>query len=238
MTDIIQLTDTWRIRYGQDTDAQNPRTEGDYILTGALYIGTQDREVAPVFEFPGDLERAVMYIPGERRGKGVEVAPGKKVYLHVGLANVIRWAKIFHGIHLHEADDTLWWVDRDALIEGFGEEPAASVLAGTYLNHRGEPITEQMLIESEVETYRQWAEGEVIFFVIERAVTFFRDPDDDEPDGPASITVWEEIESLYGVYLNGRAGDEEMQVALAVAEQIDLLDQPASQALRRMAGLN
>ncbi|MFE9833987.1 hypothetical protein ACFYP4_02390 [Streptomyces sp. NPDC005551] len=88
----------------------------------------------------------------------------------------IRWAKMRHGATVVEDRPcdgawALWYLMPDKAAESTWEP--------------------EKVIESEIQEYRAWAEGDVYGYVIERSVTWV--PKED-PEGEAEMTTWEEVE--------------------------------------------
>ncbi|MET0725774.1 MAG: hypothetical protein ABWY36_05435 [Leifsonia sp.] len=198
MIDIetIDITDTLRLRVVVDEDAENPRNE--WGISGALTVNPQHNriDVRPGHEFPGDLRRAYEELSGPHYARGFG-------------DNVIRWARIFHGIELDLLDGTYWWVNPKDLEENFPASPtgnrkvmiARPGLPGRYwLTWEPSASVEQRVIRAEQRTYQQWADGEVVGVIVERAApwekTFVNSGDTVEGFD------WVEADAMYGCYLD------------------------------------
>lgn len=208
--ETIQLTDTWRLKVVQDYDGQNQRTNDDYMLTGALTINSRWRntiDVEPIHEFPGPLHGAHIVLQDEQV--------------------VIRWAKIFYGIHLDFTDGTYWWVDRGKLEQNWSGDELDQVLAGSYFytDHLGakHAISEASIIKDEQEDYRRWCDGEVYGVKLERRIDLYELDDKGVATDREAFPFWEEVESLWGCYLNDDYTAKEVGLQLYAGTDHDVL---------------
>lgn len=217
--ETIELTETSRIQLEPDTDATCPR-RNDTVLTGYVNIhGRGDSrltEVPAVHDDPtGRIEEAWDRIDG------VRYADDRGYYRAFEDEDVvIRWAKVFHGLHLEYDDEHggFWFVSPAAFKESWPTEfePGAALYVW-----RDERITkddlEHRLIEQEQETYRQWAEGEAVGLILERSQTWCRLLDDGTADRLDTREEWEEAGSIWGVYL-----DDAYTARVVATENLDL----------------
>lgn len=204
MSEIIQLTDTARLVVEYDQDAENPRADWD-MLTGFVKIeGRGDSrlsDVPAVHDDPIAIRDA-----HERIHRSVACSPtcpwGGRHRVHVDEEDVIRWARIFHDMHLEYDSEHggYWFVDPDGFREGGWTD--------------GDPLQQQAdVIKAERESYRQWADGEVYGVVLERLETWAKlGPGGTVGDG-TQRDEWEQVDALWGCYL-----DDEY-TAQAVADQ-------------------
>jgi hypothetical protein len=194
--DTIDITETSRLVIKQDTDAENPRKDWD-MLTGFVKIdGRGDwriLDVEPVHDDPIRIAEAHDRL----------VRFGDEGWTE---DTVERWARIFHGMHIEYDSEHggYWFVDND----------------GSYPPKRGTLEEQARLIASERETYRQWAEGEVYGVTLQRVSTWAKLDDYGRPITMTERPVWEDVDSLYGCYLDNDYTAEE--VAL---ESFDLTDE-------------
>lgn len=138
--------------------------------------------------------------------------------------DVARWAKIFHGLHLEYDSEHggYWFVDPDQLVENFWD----ASLGGRWM-YANDELTkaevEAKIIESEQETYRQWAEGDVYGVILERKVAWAKLSADGgtvlQGEGTVRET-WENEGSVWGCYL-----DDEYTAQVVAKEHFDLTDE-------------
>jgi hypothetical protein len=195
-----QLTETSRLRVEYDTDATNPRE--DYAATGALTVaGPRNTiDVLPAYEFPGNLDAAHGLLFHFNRSQRV-------ASYNPGGDQVIRWARIFYDITLvwDQELGTYWWTN-----PAFMAENHPTLTAGTpeYV------AMEREVIESDLTTYKTWANGDVYGVILERSIEWLK------LDGSeGKRTDWEQEDSLWGCYL-----DDEYTAKQVAAEHFELTD--------------
>jgi hypothetical protein len=186
VTEIIQLTDTARLRVEVDDDASNPRANGDYQMTGFVKIAgrgdSRTIDVAPYYDDPIRIGEAHDRLAGQPFARGWNDP-------------VARWAKVYHGMHVEYDSEHggYWFVDRQAFAENWPDLKPGST----------EGLAKQAeVIAQEREQYRQWADGEVCGVILERLVTWARMLDDGTADRLDTRDEWEEVESVWGCYLD------------------------------------
>lgn len=202
--ETIEVTPTCRIRVVVDEDASNPRDDWD-MMTGFVKIrgrGSLNRlDVPPVHEDYAGIGEAQSRLEDED--------------------DVVRWARIFHGMHIeYDAEHGgYWFVDPTqmrlnfpATMTGRVRYMVANPLAPAsrwkvepryYHTYADTLEVQAQVIEQEQETYRQWAEGEVVGVIVERqvhehTVSTHHDGTVTESD----TTRWEMVESVWGNYLS------------------------------------
>lgn len=188
MSDIIELTDTARLRIEQDQDAENPRKEVE-MATGFVKIGQRGDsrldEVPAVHEDTARLHDAYYHMLDTSNIYHTDIL--FRAYIHAETL-VARYARIFHGLH----------VEYDHEHGGFWFVAPAEIKIN--VEHGGDwsSLEKQAeVIKQERETYRQWAEGEVSGVILERKHGYTRD---DDPS--IGIEQWEQEESIWGNYLD------------------------------------
>lgn len=192
---IIEINDETRIRVMQDESPGNPRTDWDSHLTGALTIYDRRNtiDVAPVHSWP-ELESAIGRFDISDRDN-------VRWYNEQQITKLIRWAAIFHDKVVDFDDGTLWWVDEDALVENFWS------MADMAYSYGNEPIDkatlETNIIIQERRTYNDWAEGNVYGVVVEKLEAWTKNSTDEER------TEWEEVEAVWGFYLDHERDEDE-----------------------------
>jgi hypothetical protein len=192
--EIINITPTSRLVVEYDTDATNPRE--DYAATGALTVSAPRNtiDVLPVYDFPGELGRAFDELPSGRYVRGEE-------------DSIIRWARLFHQITLiwDQELGTYWWTDPAFMAEN---HPTLTAGSPEYV------AMEHDVIESDLTTYKTWANGDVYGVILERSAEWLK------LDGSEDTrTEWEQEDSLFGCYIDGSYTAQ--QVA---SEHFDLTD--------------
>jgi len=212
--ETLRLDETHRVLVKADDSPTCPR--GDWeMATGALTVRGDSRtmDVPALYGFPGNLRDADERLYGLRRpsGWGAEDA-------------VIRWARIFHDIELEYVDGTYWWVDPTKFAN---EWKPVGTFHGTPLYtfdaaHRLITAAEAQhhIIEGERATYQQWAAGEVYGLVIEELKVEGAKIGVDDDGNPVIVNVdeldfddWEEIEAVWGFYLDLSDDDEVIREA-------------------------
>lgn len=204
--EIIQITELARLKVEPDLDAGCPRGDWD-MWTGFVKItGRGDSrlsDVPAVHEDPtGRIAEAFDHV---RYG---DVLPVYTDLLYRRYAQaedfVVRWAKIFHGMHVEYDDEHggFWFVA--------GPTTAVAIDNADFTSGSPEALAMQAeLIKDERESYRQWADGEAVGVTLERAKRYVYMDDDGEIYDTDSTYVWEAEESIWGIY----PGDQLVQVA-------------------------
>jgi hypothetical protein len=208
VSEIIQLTDTARLRVEVDEDASNPRKDWS-MMTGFANIpdlgDSRIIDVEPVHadtyglaEAHGRMDagryayRATIVAPDGTKGGWIV----EKISRTPVEDRVIRWARIFRGVHVEYDSEHggYWFVDPQQVQENW---PGSD-----YPDGKSKAEWEAAIIKGERETYRQWAEGEVYGVILERLVTWARMLDDGTADRLDTRDEWEEVESVWGCYLD------------------------------------
>lgn len=135
---------------------------------------------------------------------------------------VVRWAKIFHGLHLeYDSEHGGYWFVAGA------DAKTATTPIDTYSRalfydnfpelKPGTPehlAKQAEIIEQEQETYRQWAEGEVDGVILQRRRELYRLDDDGVAFDEPSLVDWEDGDSLWGIFGLNENGYTPQVVAL------------------------
>lgn len=169
--ETIEVDEDTRILVVPDHSPECPR--GDwYMVTGFADMGSGNwrrADVPPVHDEPVRIYMAHMYL---------------------NPAQVVRWAYIFHGLHIEYDSEHggYWFVDPDEFANNF---PDLVLGSPEHLARQAEVIAEER------ETYRQWADGEVYGIILEKRATWVRldDPED-------MRDAWEETDAIWGCYLD------------------------------------
>lgn len=231
MSEIIQLTDTARLRIETDTDARNPREDMDVSTGFAKIEGRGDsRRIDVVAVHPDRFGladahdrmdagryayRPTIFAPDGTKGGWVV----EKISRTPVDTRVRRWARIYRGVHVEYDSEHggYWFVDEDAYWGSMTPEQGRRPLS----------LEEQeKVITGERKTYEAWAESEVYGVILEREVTWARLDENGEQvflTEPNTLRTWEEVESVWGCYLN----DEYTAQTVAV-EHFDMTDEEES----------
>lgn len=231
MSEIIQLTDTARLRIETDTDARNPREDMD-MSTGFVKIeGRGDsRRIDVVAVHPdrfGLAEAHDRMDEGRHGWRATTTMPsGRKAgwrletFGRVSVEDrVARWARIFRGVHVeYDAEHGgYWFVDEDAYWGEMTPEQGRKPLSLE---------KQEKVITGERKTYEAWAESEVYGVILEREVTWARLDENGEQvflTEPNTMRTWEEVDSIWGCYLN----DEYTAQTVAI-ETFEMTDEEES----------
>lgn len=243
MSEIIQLTETARLRVEHDDSPQCPRGDWD-MLTGFVSIDGRGDErrsdvpavheaPIPIIEALDRYENTAYHDPSAHEGRGGWRYPlaGSEEEM------VVRWARIFHGLHLeHDFEHGGFWFVAGADAATYVTEVDAYSRCLFHDNwpdiEPGSPESlekQAEVIEQERETYRQWADGEVYGVILERATAMapvvrneaagvwdLRTPlTDDEIE-----LSWNEEESIWDSYL-----DDDYTAKAVALEHFELTDQ-------------
>ena len=199
MSEIIQLTDTARLRIEPDQDATNPRT--DHTAVGFVKIGSLgDSRLIDVAAGPNPTARIAEAMDLLERGTDR--------YSDDVAERVARWARIFHDLHLEwDAEHGGFWFVDEATYWGDVEHNAPNSLE-----------RQAEIIAGERATYRQWADSEVDGVILERASawTKFYENGGDAIDG----VDWNDVKSIWGCYL-----DDTYTAQVVASEYFDLSDE-------------
>lgn len=185
MSEIIQIDETARIRVEYDETPTCPR--GDWhMLTGFVKIrgrgDSRKMDVPAVWDEPIPIADAQSRIERED--------------------DVVRWARIFHGLHVeYDSEHGGYWFVAGADYSSYSTpEPDPDLFRANWPDLKpgsADHLAKQAeVIESERATYQQWADGEVYGVIFERAVEW------KTLDGSAMMTTWEEVDSVWGCYLD------------------------------------
>lgn len=184
MSNIIQLTETARLRVEQDDSPECPRREW-HMVTGFVKIGMRgDSRLADV---PAVYDDTLGISDAHYRFGDVGHGAADR-FTSEDLT--VRWARAFHGV-VAEYDSEhggYWWVHEPSY---WGEVENDIPLT---FDEQGE------LIKSERQTYQQWADGEVYGVILERASAWVKTYE----NGGDSIegVDWVESDSLWGCHLD------------------------------------
>lgn len=213
MSEIIELTDTTRLRIEHDLDAECPR--GDWhMLTGFVKIpGRGDSRLNDVPAVHDDPTSGIAWAHDQ-------LVPGFGIRDdHRDETLVERWARAFYGLHIeYDAEHGGYWFVAGADAATYAA-PIDTYSRALFRDNwpdlepgSPESIAKQAeVIEQERETYRQWAEGEVYGVILERAVAYARverNTSGDVWDLKNPLTEddvredWEEVDSTWGCYLD------------------------------------
>lgn len=218
--ETINLTETARLRVEADQDASNPRVDWD-MATGFVKIGGRGDsriiDVEAVHDDPIQIRDA-----HERIHRSVACAPncpwGSRHRVHVDEQDVVRWARIFHGMHVeYDSEHGGYWF----VGQSFIDENAPLLPEGTDLLQ-----WQAEVVESDRDTYRQWAEGEVCGVILERRVSYVKVIDSDSDTLPVDVDwdtlrdEWEVVEDLWGCYL-----DDDYTAQAVAHENFSLTDE-------------
>jgi hypothetical protein len=183
--ETITLTPTSRLRVKYDNDTTNPRE--DYAATGALTVAGPHNtiDVLGVYYFPGFLDTAHDSL--FHFGRSQRVAS-----YNPGGDQVIRWARVFHQITLvwDQEGGTYWWTDPTFMADN---HPTLAVGSEEYV------AIEKQVIESDLTTYKKWANGDTYGVILERLAEWHSTVDSVH----RTRLEWEPIDSLWGCYLDG-----------------------------------
>lgn len=169
--EIYDVTPNLRVRLQYDENPSNPRTE--YAATGALTVNGSRNEVTPVYDFPGDLHRAVDSL--------------------MTTARIARWARIFHDVTIDVLEGTIWWTDPDFMREN---HPTLAPGSTEYV------ALERHVIDLDQKIYLRWAAGYVYGVIVERRQVYTKTVDGVITNPDHTLTVWEEEDAIWGVYFN------------------------------------
>lgn len=182
--DVIETTDTHRVRLVQDIDCTNPRDDDEFAC-GALVIPGSDYNDVP---HPGDLaEEAGPRLFGDYGTYFGHAADGRGI--RDGVAIFERWVRVFHGGATlydtpYDGPSVVWYMTPEMMrARGFEGDMATDTA-------RMEEI-----LEAERNEYRAWAEGDCWGVVVEKRVHWTTEDEDvDDRD------TWEETEdgSVWG----------------------------------------
>lgn len=227
--ETIEVTDTARITIEYDDGPENPRKSWD-MMTGFVKIpGRGDSsliDVEPVHTDPTSGIAAAFEHFGEAgyvyvgQGKGYNGGPYQHRTWIDAERLTVRWARAFYGLLLEYDSEHggFWFVDPEQMEANFPAIGDGTVQR--FRRQEGAPINtyEQYVqdffeasaevIKSERETYRQWANGEVYGVIFERRATYVRVIDSDSDTLPSDVDwnetreTWEQVESLWGCYLD------------------------------------
>lgn len=198
----------WRIVVTQDQSPDDPNGWGNVVVIplgrytgrngGADAVGDDDLDLAAA------LERFREGIPADyaRHTRG---AARHSYSPDASADTAMRWARIFHRV-------TVVYDDRADALYYLPKSTRAEYERGDYAAHTAEhwggslDAAMRANLEGWVDTWRQWADGEVYVIALERRVTWHRDELADVPaDAPRTRQTWETVDSIGGVYLEGPA---------------------------------
>jgi hypothetical protein len=195
--EVIDLTDTARLRVEYDTDQNNPRTEWD-MATGFVKIeGRGDWRLSDVPAVHDDPTRSGIAWAHDQLVPGF----GRRSTDRFSEETVERWARIFHDLHIeYDSEHGGYWFVDPTWLEQNSPETGGGMTA---LDDQAK------IIESERETYRQWAEGEVYGVILERRQSFIKqrvtrtdEGFEVDPEDPELFDEWEQIDAIWGCYLD------------------------------------
>lgn len=162
-----------------DFNPLNPRVHMESpcgVLPGQIW----NRDLPILYEFPGDLTRAIEYLMDWDRPLDPE-------------HNVQRWAWSYYGLHVERVDRDWWFCDReqfDAMI--------------------GKPFTRENqaeIVKQEATAWRRFADGEAVTVSLERRATFKR-VSNSRVDAKDLLHIWEPVRDgqIGDVYLEDYEG--------------------------------
>jgi hypothetical protein len=231
MSEIIQLTDTARLRVEvDDTSPECPRNDA-HMLTGFVKINdlgdSRLMDVPAVHEPPIPIEEAhdrYDETAWKFELSGMDSRRENRVYRKTfdPEVRVERWARAFHGLRIvFDAEHGGYWFVAGA-DEATRQTPINAASRALFYDNwpelvpgTPEHIDKQLeVIAQEQETSRQWAEGEVYGVILDRLVEWVR------PDTGASREEWDEVESIWGCYL-----DKDYTAEVVAGEYFDLTDE-------------
>lgn len=177
MNEILETHGRYRVRLEimQDSYGYNPRTWDDTPL--ANVITPTQRNYASIDADGGPLQYGWDYY-STRALDCISRADAEDLF--------VRWAKIFHGATVivdrpHDGAWGLWYLMPDKAAET--------------------TWSPEKLINFEIQRYRDWAQGEVYAYVIEKSVTYvLKDGQDvsDIEDLDDELVTWETADSCGG----------------------------------------
>lgn len=177
MNEILETHGQYRVRLEieQDSYGYNPRTWDDTPL--ANVITPTQRDYINIDENGGPLQYGWDYY-STRALDCISRAEAEDLF--------VRWAKIFHGATVivdrpHDGAWGLWYLMPDKAAETTWPP--------------------EKLINFEIQRYRDWAQGEVYAYIIEKSVTYvLKDGQDvsDIEDLDDELVTWETADSCGG----------------------------------------
>jgi hypothetical protein len=203
-----------RILIVPDQDASNPRTNGDYMLTGFVKIpGHGDsrlNEVPGIYEPGLPIQAAYDKINESMWARHLKKSPNNydvsfsRATIHL----VERWARVFHNTKLYWDFEYggFWFVNEEQLALNW---PGIEIPDGA-VTYKGKqvqrPELEEEIISDEREQYRIWAEGETEGWIHQRRMSWARVEQDEQglwelvsPLTEDDVTEqWEDESSLWG----------------------------------------
>lgn len=183
--EIIQWDANNRILVVADTDASNPRTNGDYMITGFAkipgYGDSRKIDVAAMYETSIPIGDAFLRFNNALYDRGVRIGNTTNL-TELTRRQVQRWARIFHNTKLlwDSPHGGFWFADEEQLALNWPgiEIPDGAVTYKDRQMQRGE--LEEIVIEQEQEQYRVWADGETEGWVHEVRTAWARVDQDAE----------------------------------------------------------
>ena len=184
--DILETAGRYRVRLEVQEDSESSNPRTEQDCNLTNVITPKGQRYIPVDKDGGPLEEG---------WKRIEDGYMDAVPVFT------RWARIFHGVTVvedrpYDGAWSLWYVMPEKLAET--------------------TWTAEKVIESEIDEYRKWKDGEVYGFIVEKNVTRIpKDVEDTEdPDLDDETTEWEHVDSCWG-HIGRECAEEAAREAFA-----------------------
>jgi hypothetical protein len=208
---LIPVGDDYRISVFVDSDAICPRLDYE-MVTGFIKIPRLgDSRLADVpavwpdeFGIESAHERIALYSSPRLRYSGSE-------------ETVVLWARDVHdvAIQFDHAHGGYWFVSLKPFAEGWPD-----LVAGT-----PERLAKQTeVIDAERQIYEQWADNEVYGVVFQRRVDLYELDDRGIATDREATVVWDDVEALWGCYLDDTYTPMDVAKEIVGSEYIDKLE--------------